>query len=374
MAGKNQVTLTFVGDSDKLEKTLDNVGGSTEKMSRKVEESGSSFDRAGESADTFDTRMMGMSNLMGGTTDTAQGFSRVMSGDLVGGLYQAGLGLSDLGSGFYNFLIPGLKSAVEWLGKTKVGILAQAAASKIASVATKVWTGVQAAFNAVMELNPVVLITTAIIALIAVIILAYKHSQTFRNIVNAAFHAVLAVVKSVWSWIKGHWPLLLAILTGPIGLAVVFIVRHWNMIKSAGVRVWNWIASLPGKVASVFARIASAIASPFIAGFNAIRNAWNSTVGGKGFTIPSWIPGLGGKGFHIPYFHTGGIVGGTGDQLAMLRAGEGVFTREQMAAMGGRNGTQRIVIEFAGGGDSELWTALKKQIRVRGGDPSVLGA
>lgn len=176
------------------------------------------------------------------------------------------------------------------------------------------------------------------------------------------------VVIGVWDWIKGHWPLLLGILTGPIGAAVIFIVTHWGMILDAGKRVWSWIAALPGRVAGVFARLASAIAGPFISGFNAIRNAWNSTIGGKGFSIPSWVPGIGGDSFHIPTFHTGGVVGGSGEQLALVKGGEGVFTPAQMAAMG--RGSQRIVLEIRGGhSDFEqfMMKFIRNQVRVKGG-------
>jgi hypothetical protein len=42
-------------------------------------------------------------------------------------------------------------------------------------------------------------------------------------------------------------------------------------------------------------------------------------------------------------FHAGGIIGGAGDQTVTARGGEGIFTEEQMAAMGGQNVT--VVVE-----------------------------
>lgn len=216
--------------------------------------------------------------------------------------------------------------------------------------------------------GPVWLIVAAIAALIAIGVMLVKNWHTIWGDIKAA-------VSDVWGWIKSHWPLLLQILTGPIGVAAVFIIRHWGQIKAAGMDVWNWIKALPGRIAGVFGAIGQAISSPFVAAFNLIRNAWNSTVGGKGFSIPSWVPVIGGDSFHIPYFHTGGVVGGSGDTLAMLKGGEGVFTREQMAAMGGVGGGNRVVISWGGGqADQEFMTWLKRNIRIRGGNPSVLGA
>jgi hypothetical protein len=42
-----------------------------------------------------------------------------------------------------------------------------------------------------------------------------------------------------------------------------------------------------------------------VAGVKAI---WNDTIGGMGFTMPSWVPVIGGKGFHIPMLAEGGIL------------------------------------------------------------------
>nr|UXE44745.1 hypothetical protein Hi04_10k_c361_00009 [uncultured bacterium] len=201
-------------------------------------------------------------------------------------------------------------------------------------VAMKNWAKVQAITNALMDANPIGLIILGIAALVIIIIEVVKHWRIFRSVA----------------------------------------IDVWHAVKNAGLDVWHWLEALPGRLASVFATVGRAISSPFVYAFNLIRNAWNSTVGGKGFSIPSWVPVIGGDSFRIPYFHTGGIVGGSGDTLAMLKGGEGVFTREQMAAMGGA-GSNRIVIEWAGGqADSEFMTWLRKNVRIRGGDPSVLGA
>ena len=40
----------------------------------------------------------------------------------------------------------------------------------------------------------------------------------------------------------------------------------------------------------------------------AIKWLWNTTVGGFGFEIPSWVPLVGGKSFSIPEMAKGGIV------------------------------------------------------------------
>jgi hypothetical protein len=42
--------------------------------------------------------------------------------------------------------------------------------------------------------------------------------------------------------------------------------------------------------------------------FNAVKSLWNSTIGGFGFTVPSWVPFAGGDSFKIPMMATGGYI------------------------------------------------------------------
>lgn len=68
-------------------------------------------------------------------------------------------------------------------------------------MATKIWTGIQAAFNAVMAINPVVLIVAAIAALITVVVLAYQKVGWFRGI-----------IKATWEVIKGFGQMLYTLI------------------------------------------------------------------------------------------------------------------------------------------------------------------
>ena len=61
-------------------------------------------------------------------------------------------------------------------------------------------------------------------------------------------------------------------------------------------------------VNNAFSGLANIIKYPFESAFRAIKSLWNSTVGGFGFSVPSWVPGMGGKGFTIPRMAAGGIV------------------------------------------------------------------
>lgn len=164
MAAKNQVTLTFAGDTAQLEDAFDRVGAGAQAMGRDVGSATDGFERAMEASDTAEGRFQGFASSLTGTRDVVQGFGATMSGNVFEGLVTVGGGAADLAEGFNYTLIPALKSAVTWLGQTKVGTLAVAAAKKI-------WTAAQWLLNTALLANPIVLIIVAIIALIAIIVL-----------------------------------------------------------------------------------------------------------------------------------------------------------------------------------------------------------
>lgn len=300
---KPQVTLTFAGDADKLERTFDSVGASAKAMSDDVgkasKDVGASFDRVGEAADNTEQRAMGFRDTLTGVQDTSAGLSQIMKGDLFGGVLTLGAGVGDLASGFANFLIPAMKNA-------SIGMLRNAAdtakstaantAHKVSSLASTgaTWaqTTAQRALNAAMKANPIVLVVSLLAALVGAIVLAYKKSETFRNIVDGAMRGARTAI-------------------------------GWVLDK--GKELLGWFGNLAGKISAVGGPIVEAISWPYRQAFNAIAWLWNNTAGRLSFTAPDWIPGIGGKGFsmpQLPQLAEGGIVkarnGGT-----LVVAGEG---------------------------------------------------
>jgi hypothetical protein len=327
MSRKPEVTLTFAGDHDQLTKSFDKVGASSKGMaddvgrsSKALRDSGDSFDRAGEASDNLDTKAMGFRDTLTGVEDTGRGVSMMMKGDLFDGALMLGMGLGDLGSGLYNFIIPSFKALTKNLIASAVGT-ARATASTVAhkaatmgsAVATGALTVAQRGLNLAMRANPLGLVITALFLIGGAFVAAYKKSETFRRIVTSAVNGVKAVVRGVGDFISGVW-------------------------RRA---------------------------------FGAVRTAWNSTVGGKGFSIPDWVPIIGGKTFRIPRMHTGGVVPGAPGQesLAILQAGERVTPSSRAGG--------RTVIELRSGGsrlDDLLVELLSHAIRVRGGDvQAILG-
>lgn len=106
----------------------------------------------------------------------------------------------------------------------KTRIAAVAAAQKMVTIATTAWTAVQKVLNLVLTANPIGLIITAIGALVAGLIAAYKNCEGFRKIVD-----------KVWEAIK---PLANAIMNG---LAKAF---EWLVEKCK--EAWEWLKNILG--------------------------------------------------------------------------------------------------------------------------------
>lgn len=212
-------------------------------------------------------------------------------------------GLKALGNGF-STVASGAKNALVWMAKHTAELAKQAGlwvantakmvahGVAIAAVrtATALWTAAQWALNAALNANPISLIIIAIVALIAAIVLLWNNSETFRNIVTGVFEAVWNAIKAVWDWISNNWPLLLAILTGPIGLAVLWIINNWETVKAAFALAWEfikgvwsnvvaWFGNVWNGIKSIFASVGQWFANMFTGAVNAIFNAWNGITG-----------------------------------------------------------------------------------------------
>lgn len=97
--------------------------------------------------------------------------------------------IAGVGSGFATWKVVGLITSVVGAIKGFIG------AAEGASIA-------QAALNAVMAANPIGIVVTAIAALVAAFITAYKTNDEFREKVDAAWDAIKSKIQAVTDWIK----------------------------------------------------------------------------------------------------------------------------------------------------------------------------
>jgi hypothetical protein len=350
VAGKNQVTLTFAGDSKSLEDSFDKVGKGAEDMGDNVGRGAEAFDRVGDSADNAEGKMTGLASGIDGVTTLMDDPSP----------QEFAQGLADIADGIGNFLIPSLKTAVTSFA-SNAAAAASSAATHVAAAATTVagWVlmGVQATLNAakmaaawLISLGPIGLVIAAVAAIIAILVALGVDFEDVKNAIGAAWTFIKNAAMGVFNWLKTNWPLVLAIITGPIGLAVLAITRNWDTIKRGFTAVKDWIGNrisdivgfitgLPGRISRAASGMFSGISGAFRSAINSIISLWNGlsfpslTIGGQD-PLGSFGPSLptvtiGGWDLpNIPYLHTGGTFqapGGQREGLAMLLDGERVL-------------------------------------------------
>ena len=234
-----------------------------------------------------------------------------------------------------------------WIG---VGI--QAGISAAVVVASWVAQAAAAVANAaviaaawLVAYGPIIAIGAAIVA---VAVLIVKNWDTIKN-------AFMTAVNAVIGFLKANWPTILAILTGPIGLAVLAITRNWDTIKSGVTAVYEWvrdkftavvsfISGLPGKITSAARGMWDGITSAFKAAINTIIRGWNRIE----FKIPGFKVGpISYGGFtlgvpDIPQLAKGGVVRRTPGGI-MANIGEGRFNEAVLPLPPGViEGLQRI--------------------------------
>lgn len=149
------------------------------------------------------------------------------------------------------------------------------------------------------------LIPLAIAAVVIGVVVLYNKWKWFHDAVNNTF-----------AWIKSHWPLLLAILTGPIGLAILAIVKNFGAIKAAFRNVLNWMID---RLNSVIGFINKAIGA-----FNRLPGHDIGKLGVIGHMAAGGVAQRTG-----PY-----LVGERGPEVVSLRSGSAVFPTRDVAPLG----------------------------------------
>ena len=206
---KNQVTLTFAGDSKSIEKAADRAGAAVkdmgadfDKAAAEAKSMGDRIDAAGSAAGGTESKFMGTADVLDGLATTmglnidrqielARGFGDIAGGienlkgsvaDGVDGLQKMGTAVKDNASAYASKTVEIAKNSVATAANT-VKTTAQTVATNAAAVAQRL-------FNAALAANPVMIVVTALAALAAGLVIAYKKSETFRRIVDGAFGTV----------------------------------------------------------------------------------------------------------------------------------------------------------------------------------------
>lgn len=212
--------------------------------------------------------------------------------------------IANVVAGFFDFL--------EKHKTTAKVLLDVGTALAVGAVAAKAFAKAQLLVDAALNANPVALIVIALAALVTGLVLAYKNSKTFRDIVNkigsvlktvlgpalkfveghlklvaliigtvllgpivlliAAFikfhDKIFAVVTGVYDFIKGHFALIATIigtvLLGPIAIVIALFVKFHDKIFAIIGDIVSFFAALPGRVLSALSTFGSVVGDVFV--------------------------------------------------------------------------------------------------------------
>jgi phage-related protein len=119
-----------------------------------------------------------------------------------------------------------------------------ASKTKIVAAATKLWAIAQGLLNIAMSANPIAIVVIAVVALVAAFIIAYKKSETFRNIVNGALGKVKDVATTVFNFIKD---LVIKVFDALKPVVTKFLEKAkeiWPLIQAAAKKAWDAIKTV----------------------------------------------------------------------------------------------------------------------------------
>ncbi|WP_051159105.1 hypothetical protein [Tsukamurella sp. 1534] len=314
--------------------------------------------------------------------------------------------LTAFGRGIQTGIVEGLGSAIGFIqenkqlltdlgiaaGITGGALLVMAGPAVLSSIktmitSTRLWAVAQGALNLVMSLNPLGAVVLGLTALVAGIVVAYRNSETFRNVVAGAWNWIKDAAAAVVSWFTDTaWPFLQSVwdgigaginglvsvagtawdmftaparamaewFTGTLlpwidrtwenfktGLRVIVTVAQevWDGIKEKFSGIADFVGSLPSKISEKARGMWDGIKEAFKNAINWIIRAWN----GIEFKIPGFKVGpVGYDGFtlgvpDIPEFFKGGHTGPGAkyDVAGIVHADEFVLSKRARATLEG---------------------------------------
>lgn len=317
-------------------------------------------------------------------------------------------------------LIPALQKFGDWAQDHKTVIVI--IAGVIAGIATAVLlvNGAMAAWNALQAVTAAVnAVTTAsfsalwvatgaivILAVIAALIALQVKFDIFGKAIDgikAGFDIMWGAVKVVFNWIKDNWELLLAIITGPFGIAALVVIKfkddiigffsaiiswvtnNWKLIlaiitgpfglalsailffKDSVIKVFDGLKDLAGKifdgVGGAFKGVINAVISNLERGLNFAIKGLNIILDGIDKAAGPWINFDSVPEVSLPRLASGGIVMSPTVALIGEAGPEAVIPLNRAGGIGGNT---TVNVNVNGGDPNQILRILQQYVRQSG--------
>lgn len=199
----------------------------------------------------------------------------------VGGIQNFVTGLANANAGASAFATPMMRLG----GLLRTGIIGMGSmalqAVGLVGALTKA-AAAQVGLNIAMSANPLGAIVLAIAAVTAAVIYLWNTNEGFRNFFvgmwNGLVSFVSGVVNRIVGFVRANWPLIIAALTGPVGIAVTWIITHWKQVTTFFQNLPKW-----------FQTIGKQMVDGLLGG---IQNAWGSLTGWLGDAVNGVVNGV----------------------------------------------------------------------------------
>ena len=230
--------------------------------------------------------------------------------------------------------------AISTLIKVGTGISKIVSVIKSWNLVTKAMTAAQWLLNAAMNANPIALIVTAIVGLIAIIVLLWTKCEWFRE-------GVMTIITTIWNAIQSTMDFIISIFTTVFNFILGIISGVINSIISALQKVANVVKSVFTSVKNAISSLFSGVANILKAPINGLITLVNKVIKGLNkIKMPDWVPAIGGKGINIPLIPK--LATGTNyiarEGLAYLHEGEAVVPKKYNPALGGTTGATYVTV------------------------------
>ena len=139
----------------------------------------------------------------------------------------------------------------------------------LAEAATMAW-------NAVMAMNPIILVVIALIALAAALIWAYQNVGWFRDMVNNAWASIVMFGQQLYSFTSGALQGLVNAITAVgawlVGRVQASFAAIWSII-SAAMNLWNQATAKARAIATAIGNAFNGVRGTIQGAFNGVTNA-----------------------------------------------------------------------------------------------------
>jgi len=219
----------------------------------------------------------------------------IVAGSVAGGpIIDTVSGLGQMATGMQAIKNLGM---IQWLSQLNI-------MTKLSAAANWLLSGAQAVLNAIMAMNPIILVVIALIALAAALIWAYQNVDWFRAMVDNAWQSIVTFGQQLYSFISGALQGLVNAITAVgawlVGRVQASFSAIWSII-SAAMNLWNQATAkarsianmignafngVKGLVQGAFNGVTHAITAPFQSAYNTlkpiidnIKAAWDMLMG-----------------------------------------------------------------------------------------------